>query len=104
MSFYEKAVNIIKAIPYGKVATYGQIAFLAGSPRSARQVSWVLHSSSEKNQLPWHRIINSRGAISLKPGYGFELQKKLLEDENIVFNKKNCIDLDIYLWKPDLSG
>ncbi len=55
----------------------------------------------KKEMLPWHRIINSRGFISLKPGYGFELQKKLLENENIVFDEKDCINLDMYLWNPD---
>ena len=98
MSFYSKTSEIIKDVPYGKVATYGQIASLAGSPSSARQVSWILHSSSEKEKLPWHRIINSKGTISLKPGYGYELQKKLLQEEGIVFNSRDSIDLNIYQW------
>ena len=98
MSFYNKTVNIIRQIPYGKVATYRQLALLAGNPKSARQVAWILHSSSGKESLPWHRIINSKGMISLKPGYGYELQKKLLEDEGIVFDEKNIIDLCRYSW------
>jgi len=59
----------------------------------------VLHSSSEKENLPWHRVINRNGSISLKPGQGYELQKALLKDEGIKFNLDDTIDLKEYLWK-----
>lgn len=98
MSFYNKTLNIIRQIPYGKVVTYGQIAVIAGNPKSARQVAWILHSSSGKEGLPWHRVINRKGMISLKEGYGYELQRKLLEDEGIVFDERNTIDLSRYSW------
>ena len=101
MNFHETVISIIKKVPEGKVATYGQIAFLAGSSGAARQVSWILHSCSKKENLPWHRVINSRGSISLKHGYGYELQKTLLENEKIIFDEKDFIDLNLYLWKPD---
>ena len=71
--------KIIKKIPPGQVATYGQIAFLAGFPGSTRQVVWILHSCSEKEKLPWHRVVNRKGTISLKPNAGFEKQKWLYE-------------------------
>jgi methylated-DNA-protein-cysteine methyltransferase-like protein len=99
-SFHERAVDIIKRIPDGHVATYGQIARLAGNPRGARQVSYILHSSSAKEKLPWHRVINSKGLIALKHGRGYELQKQLLEDEGIVISDKGCIDLKRFLWQP----
>lgn len=99
-SFHQNVIGVIKKIPHGKVATYGQIAMLAGNPRAARQVAWVLHSSSNKEDLPWHRVINGRGCISLKPNQGYELQKALLEDEDIKFNRDDSIDLDRYLWSP----
>ncbi len=99
-SFTEKAKKIIKKIPKGKVATYGQIAILAGNPKAARQVSWVLNSCSKKDNLPWHRVINSMGKISLKEGSGYELQKALLEDEGIEFKINKQIDLKKYLWNP----
>ncbi|OQY37093.1 MAG: hypothetical protein B6226_05555 [Candidatus Cloacimonetes bacterium 4572_65] len=90
-----KIIDIIKAIPHGKVLTYGEVAFRAGSPRAARQVSHILHSLSEKYQLPWHRVINSQGKISLK-GFAGEEQFHLLAAENIkIVNGK--IDLDIYM-------
>ena len=69
-SFYDRTVNLIRSIPEGRVATYGQIAGYAGSRRAARQVAYILHSSSEKHALPWHRVVNSKGGISLKPGQG----------------------------------
>lgn len=98
--FTIKVKDLIKRIPRGKVATYGQIASLAGNYRAARQVVRVLHSSWKKDKLPWHRVINKRGEISLLPGEGFEEQKELLQHEGVKFNKKNHIDLDRFLWKP----
>ena len=98
MTYHRRCVEIIQNIPRGKVATYGQIAALAGNPRGARQVSRILHSSSEKERLPWHRVINSKGGISLERGYGYELQKTLLEQEGIEFNVKDFINLKKYRW------
>jgi methylated-DNA-protein-cysteine methyltransferase-like protein len=99
-TFYQRVVGIIKQIPYGKVATYGQIATYAGNPQAARQVAYILHSSSGKEDLPWHRVINSKGGISLKPRCGYELQKQLLEKEGVVFDRNDCIDLQQFLWLP----
>jgi len=98
-SFSNRAKNLIKGIPYGKVATYGQIATSAGNPRAARQVVWLLHSSSKKDNLPWHRVINSRGYISLPHFGGYELQKKLLLLEGIEFSENDFIDLKKYQWR-----
>ncbi len=97
--FTRKVLNIIRNIPEGKVLTYGRAAFLAGKPNGARQISRLLHSMSKKHDLPWHRVINSRGKISLKPSQGYELQKALLESEGILFSPQDTIDLRIYLWK-----
>ena len=65
MPFTRRVITIISHIPSGKVLTYGLIAKIAGSPRGARQVSWILHSSSEKYELPWHRVVNAQGKIVL---------------------------------------
>jgi methylated-DNA-protein-cysteine methyltransferase-like protein len=100
LSFHHRVVAVIKKIPRGKVATYGQIAALAGDPRGARQVVRVLHSSSQKERLPWHRVINARGRISLPHGGGYELQKAMLDDEGVEFGKEGNIDLEIFLWSP----
>ena len=98
-SFSERIKRVLKSVPQGKVATYGQIAAYAGNLRAARQVAWLLHSSSNKYNLPWHRIINNNGRISLKPGQGYEIQKVLLEREGVIFDKNDVIDLRKYLWR-----
>lgn len=98
--FSQKVIQLIQNIPEGKVSTYGQIANLAGSPKAARQVSWLLHSSTEKYQLPWHRVINSQGKISKRPGGGHQCQKKRLVEEGIKVSRQYEIDLGKYLWKP----
>ena len=96
--FTEHVIDIIKEIPKGKVATYGQIATLAGSPRAARQVVRILHSSSKKHKLPWHRVINSQGKISLLPNQGYEIQKALLIKEKVKFTLTDHVDLKKYQW------
>ncbi len=102
--FTSKVIRLIKSIPKGKVATYGQIACLAGFSISVRRVVWILHSCSEKEGLPWHRVVNRRGTISLKPGAGYEKQKEMLKREGIVFDEKYRIDLERYLWEPDAKN
>ena len=97
-SYSDKMKELIKQIPAGKVATYGQIALYAGNPRSARQVAWILHSSSTKDNLPWHRVINSKGRISLPKGRGYDIQKKLLEREGVIFDEDDYINLEEYRW------
>jgi methylated-DNA-protein-cysteine methyltransferase-like protein len=98
-SFHQNAKALIKRIPRGKVATYGQIAALAGQPRAARQVAWVLHTASEKDGLPWHRVINSQGTISLPRMAGYEVQRALLKKEGIKFDRNDCIDLARFQWR-----
>jgi methylated-DNA-protein-cysteine methyltransferase-like protein len=96
----QRIKRALKRIPRGKVATYAQIAALAGHPRAVRAVFWILHSSSRKAKLPWQRVINSRGRISLKLGNGYEQQRALLEREGIVFELGGSVDLGRYQWRP----
>jgi len=98
--FYRDVIRVIRAIPRGKVSSYGQVAALAGRPRAARQVAWLLHSSSDKERLPWHRVIGSSGRISLKRGRGFAEQKKRLEKEGVRVSRLGAVDLDRHLWEP----
>lgn len=99
-TFTEQALKVIVSVPAGKVLTYGQVARLAGSPRAARQVGWLLNSMSDKYKLPWHRIINSKGIISLRDPEGAFIQKMLLESEGISVTDDK-IDLKKYLWQID---
>ncbi|MEP0828596.1 MAG: MGMT family protein [bacterium] len=98
--FSRVMVGVIKKIPRGRVASYGQIAALAGNPRAARQVVRTLHSLSGKEKLPWHRVINSKGTISLPPGAGYELQKALLMKEGVRFDERDRVDLARFQWNP----
>ena len=89
----------IALIPVGKVATYGQIAHLAGKPWGARQVSWILHSQSDKYQLPWQRVIGAAGRISLPPGKGFFEQRCLLRQEGVNVDDRGRVDLKKFHWQ-----
>ncbi|MFD1779826.1 MGMT family protein [Fredinandcohnia salidurans] len=98
--FTESVIRIIKQIPSGKVMTYGQIAKLAGSPRGARQVVRILHSMSKKYNLPWFRIINSKGEIAIADEETRAAQVIFLKDEGIeVVN--GIIDLKKYQYHPE---
>lgn len=94
--FTLKVIEIIQAIPSGKVMTYGQIAQEAGSPRGARQVVRILHSMSRKYNLPWHRVINAKGEISLIDAEGGHEQRVLLESEGIEVSPEHRVDLRVY--------
>ena len=98
--FKTRVIQIISAIPQGRVTTYGTVATLAGSPRAARQIGYILHAQGEKNQLPWQRVINVKGYVSIR---GQEinaknLQKTLLEQEGVEVSPQFMIDLDEYGW------
>jgi methylated-DNA-protein-cysteine methyltransferase-like protein len=98
--FSELVIKIVKTIPKGKVASYGQIALIAGEPRAARQVGWILNQKSDE-QTPWWRIINNSGRISIKhPEISALEQKELLEKEGIKVTKNFEIDIKKYRWYP----
>lgn len=98
--FTEKVVEVIRSIPDGRVATYGQIARLAGNSRGARQVSRILHSMSRKYQLPWHRVVNAKGEIVIAAPDIAEEQKFLLDEEGVEFVRDGKVDLATYQWHP----
>jgi methylated-DNA-protein-cysteine methyltransferase related protein len=98
--FTQRTIKIIQEIPAGKVMTYGQIANLAGSPRAARQVVRILHSLSRQEKLPWHRVINKMGEISMKDPLAREEQKFLLEAEGITVDGKGTISLENFQHEP----
>jgi methylated-DNA-protein-cysteine methyltransferase-like protein len=98
---FEKIYAIVRQIPAGRVATYGQIAALTAAGLPARIVGYALHGLPEKSDIPWHRVINSRGTISFSPGRDNydSLQRRLLEDEGVFFNPEGKVDLRKYLWQ-----
>ena len=81
--------------------SYGAAAALAGLPKGARQVVRVLHSSAEKQGLPWHRLLRKDGSIALPRGGGFELQKALLEDEGVEVSPAGKVDIRRFGWRFD---
>ncbi len=98
---YRRIYATVKRIPRGRVATYGQVASLAGLSGGARQVGYALHALPEGSGVPWHRVINARGEISRRSGSDYdELQRILLETEGIAFDPCGRIALKCYRWNP----
>ena len=107
--FRERVLDIVRAVPEGKVVTYGQVALMAGAPRAARQVGAVLHGIRfHEHDVPWQRVINAAGGIStFKVGSG-ELQVALLQAEGVELTREDGteglrVDLRRYQWRPDLG-
>ena len=101
MASYERIYRVVRKIPKGRVATYGQIANLAGLGGHARQVGYALHRTPEGESLPWHRVINAQGRISLGEHAG-EIQRQLLEQEGVDLSRGR-VDLSRYQWRPRQS-
>lgn len=102
MNAYEKIYATVQQIPYGKIATYGQIATLAGMHRKARLVGYALFRVAPDANVPWHRVINAKGEISESPfreGNDY-LQRSLLESEGITFNESGRVNLRQCQWQP----
>ena len=101
LSRYEQIFAVVRRIPRGRVATYGQVARLAGLAGHARQVGYALHSLRPDSGVPWHRVINAKGGVSPRSAPGFErVQQQFLEREGIAFNASGCVDLARYCWRP----
>ena len=100
MDRYQLIYSVVRRIPAGKVATYGQIAALAGFEGHARQVGYALHHLNDANDVPWHRVVNARGEISPRSsGDSHELQRHLLEAEGVVLSREGRVDLRESGWK-----
>ena len=100
MSFYERVYEAVRRVPPGRVTTYGHIAALCGKPRAARTVGWALHALPSDTDVPWQRIINARGEISIgKIGLPPELQRAMLEREGIEFDASGRVDLRTWGWE-----
>lgn len=99
-NFFQNVVDIIKRIPYGTVTSYGTVATMAGSPRAARVVGGILNSSTERYNLPWQRVLNKDGYLSIKNGLidSKNLQKELLEQEGVEVSKDYVVDLNRFGW------
>jgi methylated-DNA-protein-cysteine methyltransferase related protein len=98
---YQRIYDLVRQIPAGRVATYGQIAELAGLAGQARQVGYALHALSDSSTVPWHRVVNATGGISPRATHGAELvQQQLLAREGVEVNAKGRVPLDRLRWTP----
>ncbi len=99
MTTFELIYEQVKKIPSGKVATYGQIAMLAGNPRWARAVGYALHANPDPNSIPCYRVLNRFGGLA--PAFAFggaEKQAELLKADGIEVREDGTVDLEKYLW------
>jgi methylated-DNA-protein-cysteine methyltransferase-like protein len=97
---YQRIYAVVRRIPRGRVATYGQVAELAGLPGHARQVGYALHALPDGSAVPWHRVINARGEVSRRSVPGPELsQRMLLEREGVRFDLRGRVDLQACGWR-----
>ena len=100
-SFFDKVYSAVRTIPHGKVCSYGQVALMTGHPGAARQVGWALSGLPVGTDVPWHRVINAKGQISLKGrGDMADLQKLLLEKEGVVFDINEKINMEKFQYLP----
>jgi methylated-DNA-protein-cysteine methyltransferase-like protein len=100
-SIAEQVWQVIALIPKGRVATYGQVADLAGLPGGARRVGRLLSHLPSGSRIPWHRVINASGGISLpEDSGGFARQQRLLKKEGVAFNASGRISLRRFRWLP----
>jgi len=99
--FYQRVYDLVRKIPPGNIATYGQIAAMLGSPQAARTVGYALNAlrtSAVFPPVPWQRVINAQGRISLPPGGGYEIQRDLLAEEEVIADEEDTYDFTRYRW------
>lgn len=100
--FKNNVLRVVKAVPYGKVVSYGQVALYAGVARAARQVGWILNQNGEAGGVPWWRVVNNKGAITIKGNkyYDARIQRKLLISEGVEVNEDFGLDIEKYRFVP----
>jgi len=100
-SRWERVYAVVRRIPRGRVATYGDVAALAGLPGRAREVGWALHALDDESRVPWQRVVNARGEVSARgEPAAARVQRALLEREGVRFGANGRIDLAKRRWSP----
>ncbi len=103
-NFYFRVYNLVRRIPKGRVATYGQIAAQLGNPRAARMVGWALNCVTPKTSVPWQRVINHEGRITIENMRATkDMQAQILRSEGVDVTERDgnlWVDLNRYLWNP----
>ena len=105
MGRYESFYAVVRRVPSGRVATYGQVAALAGFPGRARQVGYALAALPDDSDTPWHRVVNAQGRVSSRPGSpaSERIQRAALEREGVAFDDNERIDLEEYRWAAEIA-
>lgn len=99
-SNYTRIYAVVRRVPKGRVATYGQVAALAGLPGHARQVGYAMYALSNDTAVPWQRVINAKGEVSRRSTPGWEQEQRLrLEREGVVFDVRGKVDLGRFRWE-----
>lgn len=105
VQFFLKVYDIVSEIPEGKVATYGQLALLAGRPHAPRMAGYAMSRAPIEKNLPCHRVVNREGKMAPVHAFGGEqIQRCLLEREGVAFLPNGRIDMKKHLWRPNISG
>src|SRR5690348_6495911 len=98
---HTRILAVVRRIPRGRVATYGQVAALAGLPGQPRLVGYALHALASSTTVPWHRVINARGSVSPRADGGGSLTQRMrLEQEGIPFDSRGRVSLERFQWRP----
>lgn len=103
-SFFERVYNIVRQIPYGKVTSYGAIAKILGTARSARMVGWAMNAAHNLDDVPAHRVVNRKGLLTGKHHFdGTNLMQQLLENEGIEVINNQIVDFEHHFWQPEIQ-
>ena len=103
-NFFERVYVVVRQIPYGKVTSYGAIAKVLGTARSARMVGWAMNSSHNLEDVPAHRVVNRNGLLTGKMHFdGTNLMQQLLENEGIVVVDNQIVDFEKVFWTPEVN-
>ena len=103
-NFFERVYEIARQIPYGKVTSYGAIAKILGSARSARMVGWAMNATGEREDVPAHRVVNRNGLLTGKHHFdGTNLMQQLLESEGVKVKNNQVVNFEKHFWNPELE-
>lgn len=103
MNTFERIYQVVRSIPYGTVATYGQVAMMAGNPRWARVVGYALHSNPDPDHIPCYRVVDRTGATAASFAFGgSDQQRARLEAEGVAFLPNGKVDMARFRWEGTL--
>lgn len=104
-NFFERVYEVARLIPFGRVTSFGAIAKVLGSAKSARMVGWALNASHGRDDVPAHRVVNRKGLLTGKHHFdGTNLMQQLLESEGVKISNNQIVDFDKHFWEPKMNN